>query len=493
MPHPTILDQFGKPAKFSWGLIEAGSPPAELPYWKSPIRAVDDEVSVWEWNRIVAASKKLYANLGPAKGAIDDRATYAVGRAWSPEFTGDDEAWGEEASELLGAQWYPVADVRGEPFDFVTDLYIESVSIDREGDVFVLLTEVGDAFPAIQLIPGHRVGCRDTESIVKDGLYRGLKIVNGVIKNKVGRSVAYRVLGDDVKQDRDISARSMIHLFDPAWYDQSRGFPGLTHAINDLRSLMTTQGYEEKAAMLASEIGLIEHNETGLPNMTDPAFALTDTTNPPVRPTNGLVSLTMDGGAYRYFRANTGSKIETLKSDRPGQSWESFMDRLIRNAMAGLGWPYEMTWDPSKLGGANIRLILAKAMRSVEDRQDLLRVAAKRCVGYAISKFIQRGDIRHSDDWWKWDFAMPARLTVDYGRDGKADLADLDAGVTSLTDILSEQGKGLKQHFRKLKKERALAAAEGVTIGTPPAPAPFAPKEDTEDDDEDSKKPEPAE
>lgn len=477
-----ILDQYGQPAriKLSSRLVDAGNPPAALPYWKSSFKSTDEEISTWEWGKIVAASKKLYANLGPAKGAIDDKAMYAVGRAWAPDFEGseENEAWGEEATKLLEEQWYPIADVRGDPFDFVTDLFVASVSIDRDGDIFILLTETAENYPAIQLIPGHRVGCRGDEKTVTSGAYSGLKIFNGVIRNRVGRAVAYRVLGDDAKDDRDVSARSMIHLFDPGWYDQSRGLPGLTHAINDLRSLMTTQGYEEKAAMLASEIGLIEENPQGMSNLSDPAVALTDT-GTPERGSTGLVTMALEGGGYRYFQANTGSKITTMKNERPGASWESFMDRLIRNAMAGLGWPYEMTWDPSKLGGANIRLTVAKAMRAVEDRQDLLRSAAKRCVGYAVSKFIERGDLTPNDDWWRWGFAMPARISVDIGHDGKQQLAELDAGVTLLQDILGERGKKIKQHIRKKQKEQALWAEAGLgKIGTQPEAKP-------EEDDDD--------
>jgi capsid protein len=486
----TILDQFGRPMRLSSRLIDAGSPPVQLPYWRTHFGSTDAEVSVYEWQKTVAASKKLYANLGPAKGAILDKAIYSVGRAWSPDFDGANEAWGEKATELLEQQWYGVADVRGEPFDFVTDLFVCSVSIDRDGDVFILLTETADGYPAIQIIPGHRVGQRDSEGKVLAGAYKGLSLVNGVIRNKQGRAVAYRVLGDETNgsQDKDISARSMIHLFDPEWYDQSRGFPGLTHAINDLRSLMTTQGYEEKAAMLASEIGLIEENPTGLPNISDPAFALTstDVVSTANRPTTGLVTQTLEGGGYRYFQANTGSKITTLKSDRPGASWESFMDRLIRNAMVGLCWPYEMCWDPSKLGGANVRLILAKAMRSVEDRQDLLRGAAKRIIGYAVSRFIERGDLAPNSEWWKWSFSMPARISVDYGRDAKADREDLAAGIVSLTDLLAEGGKKLRQHIRKVKKERAEWDAAGLgNLGAAPAQQQQQPMMDDEEDAED--------
>jgi capsid protein len=458
-----ILDQYGQPAPVrrhkKWEtsrLIEGAQNPGHLPQWMYSYGAIDKEVSATEWRQLVAASRKLYANLGPAKGAISDKAMYSVGRAWQPEFRGQDTAWGQRATEWLSQEWYGVADARGPNYDFVTVLFLLSISVDRDGDVAILLTEQTDGYPAIQVIPAHRIGSRSYDTEVKGGRYNGLPIRNGVIFNRSGRPVAYRLLGDSEKTDRDVSARDVIHIFEPEWYDQARGFPGFTHAINDLRSLMTTQGYEEKAAMLASELGLVEHNMTGMPNPEDPEFALTASDVQPAQGATGLTTQTLAGGAYRYFQAGTGSKIEIVKNDRPGQSWESFMDRLIRNAMVGLGWPYEMAWDVSKLGGANTRLCVAKAMRSVEDRQDLLRPVAKRCVGYAIAKAINLGVLPQSDDWWKWDFSLPPRLTVDFGRDSNADRADYEAGIRTLTDILAEQGIKLEDHVEKLRAEREL-------------------------------------
>jgi hypothetical protein len=77
---------------------------------------------------------------------------------------------------------------------------------------------------------------------------------------------------------------------------------------------------------------------------------------------------------------------------------------------------------------------------------------------------------------------MPARISVDIGHDGKQQLAELDAGVTLLQDILGERGKKIKQHIRKKQKEQALWAEAGLgKIGTQPE---AKPEEDDDDDPE---------
>jgi capsid protein len=184
------------------------------------------------------------------------------------------------------------------------------------------------------------------------------------------------------------------------------------------------------------------------------------------------------GGNLKYFRSNSGSKLEQLKNERPSVQLDAFMDRLIRNACVGAGWPFELTWDASKLGGANVRLLLAKAMRAVEDRQDLLRPVAKRCVGYAVAKAIKQGLLPGNPEWYAWEFTMPARMTADYGRDAKADLADYQAGLRSMTDILSEEGIDIKDHIKTLHEEREMLAAAGIAIGSPAAQPAAQPAED---------------
>lgn len=450
------------------------------------INSTPQEVNITDWSILLSDSRKLYCNLGPAKGAIDDKATYAIGRAWSAKFTGNDRDWGAKAEKWVNEEWYPMADARGGMYDFKTDLHVSSVSIDRDGEVYILLTEGRDGWPQIQLLPAHMIGTRDyTTQIVPDGPYKGLQIMQGVIINDVGRAVGYHVLGPTAAQDQYYSARDLIQVYDPAWADQVRGFPVFMHALLDLKTLRTVQGYEEIAAMLMSSIGLIETNELGAPDPADPMNVLQRQKNL-MGPDWGVPEVTTQnatGVTTRFFRSGSGSKLEQIKSDRPGTAVSEFMDRMIRNACTGAGWPFELTWDSSKLGGANVRLLLARAMRTVEDRQDLLRPVARRTVGYAVAKAIKLGLLEPNEEWYKWQFTLPARMTADYGRDAKADLSDFQAGITTLTDILAEEGTDLDSHIEKLKNERALLATAGIQIGKP-APQTAKSAEVVEEDDE---------
>lgn len=423
------------------------------PYWHPHTQNIRKEVGVGEWKRIVSASNQLYWNFGVVAGAIEDKSMLAVGRHWMPVFCGEDKEWGKVAEKWLCEQFYPVAYNDG--CDFQSKLYTDSVAVDRDGDVATLYTETRDGYPQFQQIPWHAIGSRDLREDIEKGPYKGLREYNGVILNKQGRPVAYRILGEKPEEDREISAFSIDFLSEPRVPDQVRGFPCFTAALLDLRDLTTVQGYVKQAAMIASSIGLIEHNEIGMGDPNDPAYQLMNYETPTKQST--LVGEELYGGTVRYFRAGSGSKIEQLKNDSPSEATDRLMERLIRNALLGAGMPPEYYWRPEGTG-ANVRLIVSKVNRTINDRQDLLRGAAKRRVGYAISKAIKIGILpkyKGSDlgGSLKWNFTLPPVLTVDSGYANSDSREAYKLGMKNLSEILAEQGKTLEDHIEQRAAE----------------------------------------
>jgi len=419
------------------------------PYWGTHAGGMQKEVSVGEWRNIVSASQKLYWNFGPVAGAINDKSMFSVGRSWLPKFEGQDKEWGKVAEEWLRGQFYEVSFVDGN--DFQTGLFMQSVAVDRDGDSACVYTETPNGYPQFQIIPWHAIGDRTGADVVQSGVYKGLRQYNGVIFNRYGRPVAYRILGATPADDRDVSARDMDFLREPLAVDQGRGLPAFTSAIIDLRDLTTVQGYVREAAKLAATIGLIEHNELGMADINSPAYNANDKSK-------GVVMEELYGGTTRYFRAGSNSKLEQMKSEVPSEATDRLMERLIRNAMLGAGMPPEFYWDPSKIGGASVRMIISKVNRTVADRQDLLRSVARRRVGYAISKAVKLGilpayqgaDLGGS---LKWGFTMPPILTADAGYAGQDAREAYKLGMRNLSDILGEAGQSLDEHLDQRERE----------------------------------------
>jgi hypothetical protein len=423
---------------------------------------------------------------------------YSVGRAWLPKFEGADTEFGAAMTDWLANQWYGICDIRGGMHDFRTALFLLSVAIDRDGEAFVLLTEDSTGYPRVQHIPCHRVANPggSADGTVDSGPYRGLEMVDGIVYNKAGAPVGCAFLAKDGSLSEWLSFRDLIHLYDPAWQEQGRGLPGFTHAINDLRDGLVAHEFERLSQMAASSISMIEQNETGGPDPSDPTTILLGNCG---NQTTGLTNETYAGGTVRYFRANSGAKLDTLFNPRPGQDWESFQDRMIRLSLAGINWPYSMVWKATGQGTAE-RSDLGKAQRAVEDRQDILLYAAKRMVNYAVAKAIKLGRLPASSDWWRVGFTLPAKLTIDDGRVSKELLDQWRAGWRNDSDILGMLGcqTSVDTHYMQRAEEvakrklAAMAASEkyGVEVEEREM-AMLTPNEQKESEDKQNEQPDP--
>jgi hypothetical protein len=396
-------------------------------------------VPQYDWQRLLSFGRQLYANLGEVRGPVIEKAMYSVGNAWIPQFYGEDKKWGDLAENWL-IEHFKICDVRGEPYDFASDLFLASIAIDRDGDVGLAFVDNGDGYPHQQWIPAHRIG--GDEEPITEGSYRGLNLCNGVIFNEFGRAVGYRVWKEGVnyygnpKSDEytDISARDMMLVYQPEWHDSGRGITAFAHAIRKIFDIDDIHAYQLIGLKHEASVSLIEHNEKG---QYDPGKKwLTERDGISI---SGLRVEDIEPGV-RYFHANSGEKLEAFTSERPGDKGPAFLELILRGAYQGVNWPYEFTRDASKIGGANVRQIIDKVKRSVDLRQGVLGKPATRYTGYAISKAIKIGLLPRSPEWWKWDFQMPEEATVDLGRESQQDRENYKLGMGTLKRFYGKQG-----------------------------------------------------
>lgn len=452
-----ILDQFGSPQKY----LEAARPSRQRVWQSSAAKDFDELVSHFDWATVVGASRRLYQNEGLVRGTVDQKASYSVGAAFLPEFLGQDAEFGDQAKQWL-VNWYGLCSTAGPLFDFQTVLFLTSVAIDRDGDAFILLTEA-NGYPQIQLIPAHRVGQRDNAGTVASGGYKGLRIRKGVIFNRAGRAVAYQVLGDAAAEDKTISARELIHIFDPSFAEQSRGLPLFSHAVNAFRDMREASEREMAAQLLLSSLAFVEHNPYGGPDPSDPTVEFSSDGTPSCQ--------TFEGGTVKFFRSGDGSKLEEIASARPSQNWREFHDRLIRNSLVGTGWPLALTEMANGRGTAD-RISLLAGKKAVSDRQHLLKPLCKRIITFALGKAIDSGLLPPAKQWWNWTFSVDNRLSIDLGRDSNSLREEYKLGLKNLTEIVAEEGKNIADHLRQRAEEAALAekiraeveARHGITI-----------------------------
>jgi capsid protein len=281
-----------------------------------------------------------------------------------------------------------------------------------------------------------------------------LKINKGIIYNKKGRAVAYKILGNakDGSLDFTVSARDLIHVFDPVYSDQSRGVPLVSHGINQLRDATEAEKRELFAMVINSSIALIESNESG-----SNENALQGVYGNAAQAGTGMETSWMEDGMIKYFKAGSGGKLETMNSQRPGPNWESFQSRVYESVLAGMGWPKSMVANSDNTGPVE-RAQLAKAEKAVEDRQSLVKPLAKKIVTYVISKAVEREDLNFNAEWYKWDFTLPRKISIDLGRESAARINEYNEGFTTLAHVVGENGEQLESHIDQRIYEKVLIA-----------------------------------
>ena len=426
--------------------------------FRRPIRSLNQDTSqlipTGSHQQLVTAGRWLFSNFAPVRGALLEQATYSV-QPFVPQYVGKDKAWGVDAEAWL-KDWHKVVDIQGR-CDFEEMLYLALISIKRDGDAGILLTETRGKYPAVQLIPSHRIGSK-TSGAITSGAYKGKTIHNGVITNANGRAIGY-----ELTNGRRISAGDLALCFFPEWSDQGRGLTPLAGVVADLQDVKELRQYELTAQKAQSSISLIEHNENGYADESESFIEQTIDGG-----TLDTTVETLEGGAIRYFRAGSGAKIETVESNRPSKNAQDFEATIMRAAFQALEWPYDFSLDPSKIGGAVVRLVAAKAQRTVEKNQRLVRKLARRIDGYGLAKAIKLGLLSWppGGDWYSWHYQGPRRLTVDAGRDASAAREDYKLGLTTLSELYAERGLHWEDELQKrIDEQRVLldaAKAAGI-------------------------------
>jgi hypothetical protein len=445
-----ILDQYGNAASSSFlrrpsrhANLGGGDRPSE----SRNLRDLHKIVTKYDRETLQSASRTLYLNSPLMVGASNQIGIYAVGNAWLPTYKGKDKKFGDAAKFWLKDEWYPICNIDGDIADFTSDMFVDSVSIDRDGEVFEYSTQTKNGYPQIQQIPSHRISSGEKDDgIQKTGKYAGYDLYDGIVYFP-GTSipVAYSLCDVDGKHKQFIEKKFILHVFDRYWPEQRRGLPLFWHSLNNLRDIMQSEEWERMNLLSMSSLNYTVENETGGPDMEEPGYVPGDCGN--------LAVQFLQGGRIMYAKAGAGEKITQHQNFRPGNPWHEFYDMQARQCLVGACLPATL-WKPSGQGTAQ-REDIGKACRFVEDRQSTLEKIAKWRVTKAVAWAMENNRIPQSADWFNWSFTKPSKLTIDDGRSLKEKMALYDKGLINATSILGELSMDLDESIDERTEEAA--------------------------------------
>lgn len=426
--------------------------------WSSWPQDFKKTMTVFDRMETTRKMRWLELNAGLIRQVLSDMALYTVGAGIKPQSQSGDEVW-DDVAENFFKQWAKrPCDITGR-FSFFELQHICCRLMDRDGEVFIIKTRGPNNEPRLQIIESHRVGNQVSGS-PPEGM------VDGIQFGPYGQPISYNVIRSD-GSSRLVPANAVIHLYEPELASGARAYSPLQHSINNLVDMLEILSLEKLAVKTSSDITrtLTRENPNFDGTPTDfEAFGMK-----PQDYGDGLTdptqASTFIGG--KILALAPGEKLESFESNRPNQTFNGFIEHLQRDSLAGM-LPFEFTADPTKAGGAAIRLVVSKADRKFSHRQNVMIQRFLTPVwGYIIGNAIRDGIIPSTDLWTNVTWTTPRKVTVDAGRDSQQNRLDIETGLKSLTENYLEEGLDPKEKMRENAAEKKYLIQLSEEFGVP--------------------------
>ena len=431
-------------------VLQRWLPPALAPQaWGSPYEAANwsprrgsvpgaaptdarQELTPGVRTELVRKSRYLHKNSGFVRELVANMAIYSTGDGIRVQAQSPDPQWNTAAEEFF-ALWSAQCDVTGR-FSFEECQALVCRGMDIDGEYFVHKTRGPGDEPRLQLIESHRIGDHPGSR----------ETIDGVGVDAFGAPVFFRALQDD-GNTRDLPAGSILHIHEPEWAGAVRNHPALQHSINHILDEIELLALEKHAVKDNADVARVLKTQRG--ELDDNGDFAVDTGEEAAESSDPASLQKIVGGKLVALKPD--ESLDSFQSNRPSPTFTGFLEHLRRDSALGL-IPFEFAADSSKVGGAGVRLIVAKADRRFSFRQMILERRLIRPVwAYVIGDAIQRGVLDPVPGWWKLCTVPPKRVTVDAGREAQQNRADVEMGLKTLSDHFQELGADFGEEIER--------------------------------------------
>ena len=403
------------------------------------------------YDRLTMMRKCRWAerNSGLFKQILADMCLYTVGDGIKPQSHASTPEM-QERYEAYFAEKAKRIDITNR-FSFYQAQSILLRGMIRDGDSFAAKVRNGNGEAKIQLMEAHRVG-DPLEGKVPEGMHDGIQF------GPYGEYIAVNVYRSD-GSSRQILAQSMMMVVDQEYASGARGVPLLQHSINSIQDEMEILALEKQAVKDNGDVTRIIKKTGGVLD-GDMAGELGAVVNG----SYANLANTMGG---KLIALEPGEDMTSFQSNRPNATFTGFLSALERDISMGV-LPYEFVSDPSKIGGASVRLITAKAARVFGKYQNV--IIEQFCVptwGYIIGQGIAAGELPDDPQWNQVSWTTPKSVTVDAGRDAANDRNDVEMGLLSMSELYAQRGLDFRTEMDKRANDMAFIIEKAKTAKIP--------------------------
>jgi capsid protein len=359
-------------------------------------------------------------------------AKHTVGSCRMKWSTGDTKI--DKAYSDAWQAWMPMADVQGRhTFRKLTKIAVQRILVD--GRIFAQLDR-REGFLQLQPIEGDRVSSDGVFNSDMQGLVSGLGL-DGNGRAQFAR-VWQRTIYGQFANPQEIPMRQLLHAFDADRFDSVSGYTHYHAALNKIRDLLETTKAEQLAAKRHSKLALIMKTLMG--GAGAPMVNLFDNDGSAPAAVDNKPNIEAAGDvATAYMFPN--EDVKAFESNRPSEGWFNLMLWNVREVALGLDLPFGVVWNMADLGGPAVRFEIMQAARTFEEfLTDVLEpMWIRPTVGAWITLEIAAGKLPFHPNWYRFSVPKPKSITIDFGRDSKASIAENIAGLGTATDWFAEE------------------------------------------------------
>ena len=415
-----------KPEASAGGWQSTGLTRLRLGQYGAQPRDLRRDLSPFDRLSMVRKCRWAERNSGLFNQILNDLTLYTVGdgikhqsHASTPEAR---EAYNDYFSE-----WAKKCDITNRfSFNQVQNILLRGML--RDGDSFAVKTRNGFDVPKLQIMESHRVGDPLSPDVCPPGMHDGVQF--GPYGELAGFSI-YRSDGSA----RYVISNAVMHVVDQEWASGARGVGILQSAVDLVQDSMDVRTLEVLAHKDHGDVTRVL-KKTGGFMPTDMGAELGQST-----PLSQGQQYSSMGG--KILALEPGEDLQLLASNRGSQAI-GFLAALELDIVRVL--PYEFVSDPSKIGGASVRLVTAKAGRVFGKYQNvIITTLCHPSWGYVIGQAIANGELPDDPSWTEVSWTTPKSVTVDGGRDSANDREDLRIGLLSFSEVYNQRGMNFEE------------------------------------------------
>lgn len=428
-----------------------------------------EDVSSLTRSTLIDRTAQLYRNNGRPRRVINCITRMVTGTGLMPEPMTRDTAYNDAVKRLWAMEAEsPKAFSLSKKFSFSRAQRALKRAQLKTGDAAMVPARVdeGGLFPALRfaLYDGSQIG---------SGLNPMKGMYDGVLTDEHDAAVSYRFLGRDQSNkltQSDIEAANVLFFTGCESTAGHRGVSCLAHALNNLADIKDIHEALGKGIKMSSYQAWVIEQQLGTPERPGGVMGPGARPNVVLEDPKSKKPMTLEKflGKGQIEELKPGQQAKILHDQRPHPNVMSWDDAMMREVIAGTDYPYEVLWKIEALGGANSRFVLADCQSKLEvDQEEMVEQVLAPAYIMLIQNWEARGLLPpcSDPDWWMHEWLTPARLTVDFGRDGRIYLDQWVRGHITLKSLYGYKGEGWKRQTTQWLEEIAWRKTEMKRLG----------------------------